>query len=280
MSEQTGEKVIFAILGVPMLICMLIFLWILSLLLTGIGTVRWELFTMSALRGGMLEMIVGTIYLLLGAAAVAGPIGVLAAIYLVEYAPSGGLARIIDQAINNLAGVPSIVIGLFGYTFFCRHLRLGVSLAAGWLTLALMMLPIVIRGSEEALRMVPASFREAALALGATRWKAISSTTLPAAAPGVVTSVILGMARVAGETAAILFTSCVLITRGLPKTPLEPVMALSYNLFVQIVALGAPAQKVFGIALILFMIVTSLSLSAILLRIYYRRRQSWLRMKG
>jgi len=142
------------------------------------------------------------------------------------------------------------------------------------------MLPIVIRGSEEALRMVPASFREAALALGATRWKAISSTTLPAAAPGVVTSVILGMARVAGETAAILFTSCVLITRGLPKTPFEPVMALSYNLFVQIVALGAPAQRVFGITLVLFMIVTSLSLSAILLRSYYRLRQPWLRMKG
>ena len=280
MSGQTGERVIFAILGAPMLICMLIFSWILSLLLTGIGSVRWELLTVSALQGGMFEMIVGTIYLLLGATAVAGPVGILAAIYLVEYAPSRGLTRIIDQAINNLAGVPSIVIGLFGYTFFCRHLRLGVSLTAGWLTLALMMLPIVIRGSEEALRMVPASFKEAALALGATRWKVISSTTLPAAAPGVVTSVILGIARVAGETAAILFTSCVLITRGLPKSPLEPVMALSYNLFVQIVALGTPAQKVFGIALVLFMIVTSLSLSAILLRIHYRRRQPWLRMKG
>ncbi len=279
MSGQTGERVIFAILGVPMLICMLIFSWILSLLLTGIGSVRWELLTVSALQGGMFEMIVGTIYLLLGATAIAGPVGLLAAIYLVEYAPSRGLTRIIDQAINNLAGVPSIVIGLFGYTFFCRHLRLGVSLTAGWLTLALMMLPIVIRGSEEALRMVPASFKEAALALGATRWKAISSTTLPAAAPGVVTSVILGIARVAGETAAILFTSCVLITRGLPRSPLEPVMALSYNLFVKIVALGTPAQKVFGVALVLFMIVTSLSLSAILLRIHYRKGQPWLMIR-
>jgi len=149
MSGQTGERVIFAILGAPMLICMLIFSWILSLLLTGIGTVRWELFTMSVFRGGMFEMIVGTIYLLLGAAGVAGPVGVLAAIYLVEYAPSGGPTRIIDQAINNLAGIPSIVIGLFGYTFFCRHLGLGVSLVAGWLTLALMMLPIVIRGPRK-----------------------------------------------------------------------------------------------------------------------------------
>lgn len=222
-------------------------------------------------------MIVGTIYLLLGAAGIAGPVGVLAAVYLVEYAPNGKLTSIIDQAINNLAGVPSIVIGLFGYTFFCRQLGLGVSLAAGWLTLALMMLPIIIRGSEEAIRMVPTSFKEAALALGTTKWKAISSTTLSAAAPGVVTSVILGIARAGGETAAILFTSCVLITRGLPKSPFEPVMALSYNLFVQIVALGAPAQKVFGTALVLFATVTSFALLAIVFRTYYRRKQPWLR---
>lgn len=277
MSSQTWEKIFFTILGVPMLICILMFLWILSLLLTGIGTVRWELFTMSVFQGGMFEMIVGTIYLLLGATMIAGPIGVLAAIYLVEYASNERLIRIIDQAINNLAGVPSIVIGLFGYTFFCRYLGLGVCLASGWLTLALMILPIIIRSSKEALRMVPSSFKEAALALGVTRWKAIKSIVLPAATPGIVTGVILGISRVAGETAAILFTSCVLITRGLPRTPLEPVMALSYNLFIQIFALGVPAQRVFGIALILFMIVISLSLFAILLRIYYRRRQPWLR---
>ena len=277
MKGRTKEKVIFFALGIPMGICLLAFLWIVAMLLTGIGTLNWRLLTTSALKGGMFEMIVGTIYLLLGAAAVAGPIGILAAVYLVEYAPTGRLTRIIDQAINNLAGVPSIVIGLFGYTFFCRQLGLGVSLAAGWLTLALMMLPIVIRGAEEAIRMVPATFKEAALALGTTKWKAISSTTLPAAAPGVVTSVILGIARVAGETAAILFTSCVLITRGLPKSPFEPVMALSYNLFIQIVALGAPAQKVFGIALVLFAIVAFMALFAIILRIHYRRKQPWLR---
>ena len=222
-------------------------------------------------------MIIGTMYLLLGAAGIAGPIGVLAAVYLVEYAPSGKLTRILDQSINNLAGVPSIVIGLFGYTFFCRQLSLGVSLAAGWLTLALMMLPIVIRGTEEAIKMVPASFKEAALALGATKWRALSSTTLSASLPGIVTSVILGMARVAGETAAILFTACVSVTRGLPRSPFEPVMALSYNLFVQIVALGAPAQRVFGIALVLFGIVVSLTIFAVVLRIHYRRKQPWLR---
>jgi phosphate transport system permease protein len=233
--------------------------------------------TTSALQGGIFEMIIGTIYLLLGAAGVAAPIGVLAAVYLVEYAPSGRITNIIDQAINNLAGVPSIVIGLFGYTFFSRQLGFGVSLAAGWLTLSLMMLPIVIRGTEEALKMVPPSFKEAALALGTTKWRALRSTSIPAAGPGIVTSVILGIARVAGETAAILFTSCVLVTRGLPKSPFEPVMALAYNLFVQIVALGEPAQQVFGIALVLFFIVAVFAIVAIILRTYYRRKQPWLR---
>lgn len=277
MTTKTKETIFFVALGVPTVICLLAFFWVLYLLSSGIGTLNWTLLTTSALKGGIFEMIVGTIYLLLGAAGVAGPIGVLAAVYLVEYAPSGRITRIIDQAINNLAGVPSIVIGLFGYTFFSRQLGLGVSLAAGWLTLSLMMLPIVIRGTEEALKMVPPSFKEAALALGTTKWRAISATSIPAAAPGIVTSVILGIARVAGETAAILFTSCVLITRGLPKSPFEPVMALAYNLFVQIVALGEPAQRVFGTALVLFLIVASFAIVAIILRTYYRRRQPWLR---
>jgi phosphate transport system permease protein len=277
VTAKTKETIFFVALGVPTVICLLAFFWILYLLSSGIGTLNWAMLTTSALQGGIFEMIMGTVYLLLGAAGIAGPIGVLAAVYLVEYAPSGRITHIIDQAINNLAGVPSIVIGLFGYTFFSRQLGLGVSLAAGWLTLSLMMLPIVIRGTEEALKMVPPSFKEAALALGTTKWRAISATSIPAAAPGIVTSVILGIARVAGETAAILFTSCVLITRGLPKSPFEPVMALAYNLFVQIVALGEPAQRVFGTALVLFLIVASFAIVAIILRTYYRRRQPWLR---
>ncbi len=277
MTAKTKETIFFVALGVPAVICLLAFFWILYILSSGIGTLNLAMLTTGALQGGLFEMIMGTIYLLLGAAGVAGPIGVLAAVYLVEYAPSGRITHIIDQAINNLAGVPSIVIGLFGYTFFSRQLGFGVSLAAGWLTLSLMMLPIVIRGTEEALKMVPPSFKEAALALGTTKWRAISATSIPAAAPGIVTSVILGIARVAGETAAILFTSCVLITRGLPKSPFEPVMALAYNLFVQIVALGEPAQRVFGTALVLFLIVAVFAIVAIILRTYYRRKQPWLR---
>ncbi|MEM3705997.1 MAG: phosphate ABC transporter permease PstA [Candidatus Bathyarchaeia archaeon] len=253
------------------------FLWLTSVLLTGIGTLRPELLTTSILQGGLFEMLVGTVYLLLGAVGVSGPIGVFAAIYLTEYAGHRKLMRVIDQAINNLAGMPSILIGLFGYTFFCRQLGFGISLAAGWLTLALMMLPIVIRGTEEAIKMVPDTFKEAALALGASKWETVKSITVPSAAPGIITSILLGMARVAGETAAILFTSCVLVTRGLPKSPFEPVMALAFNLFVKIVALGESPDKVFGIALILFLLVISFASIGIALRIHYRRRQPWLR---
>jgi len=271
VTETTKERVVFFALGVPMVMCLIVFFWIVAILSSGAGTLNFSMLTTSALQGGLFEMIVGTIYLLLGSAGIAGPIGVLAAVYLVEYAPSGKITRIIDQAINNLAGVPSIVIGLFGFAFFTTQLGLGRSLAAGWLTLSLMMLPIVIRGTEEALKLVPPSFQEASLALGTTKWRAITATTLPS------TSVILGIARVAGETAAILFTSCVLITRGLPKSPFEPVMALAYNMFVRIVAIGDPAESVFGIALVLFLIVAVFAIIAIVIRTYYRRRQPWLR---
>jgi phosphate transport system permease protein len=277
MKIQIKERVYFAALGLPTIICLFAFFGIAYTLSTGIGTLSWKFLTTSVLKGGIFEMIIGTIYLLLGSAGVSGIIGVFAAIYLVEYAPRGRFTRIIDQAINNLAGVPSIVIGLFGYTFFSRQLNLGISLASGWLTLTLLMLPIVIRGSEESIKMIPSSFKEAALALGMTKWKAISKTTIPAAAPGIVTSIILGVARVAGETAAILWTSCVIVTRGLPKSPFEPVMALSYNIYVKIVALGVRPQNVFGIAFVLFSIVISLALFAIIFRIRYRKKQPWLR---
>ncbi|MEM2930706.1 MAG: phosphate ABC transporter permease PstA [Thermoproteota archaeon] len=277
MMSKIKEKVFFTILGIPVLICLAALLWIVLALSTGISTLRWELLTTSVLQGGIFEMVVGTLYLLVGTVGVTTPIGVLAAIYLVEYSSRGRFTRVIDQAFNNMAGVPSIVVGLFGYTFFSRMLGLGISLAAGWLTLMLMMLPIIVRGTEEALKMVPNGFKEAALALGSSKWRAIRSVVIPAAAPGIITSVLLGMARVAGETAAILFTSCVLVTRGLPKSPLEPVMALAFNLFVKITVLGESPNRVFGIAIILFLIVVSIAVAAIAFRIYYRRKQPWLR---
>ena len=142
---------------------------------------------------------------------------------------------------------------------------------------ALMMLPIVIRGTEKALKLVSKEFQEASLALGTAKWRSITSTTLPSAAPAIVTSVVLGIDRVAEDSAAITFTSCVLITSGLSKSPFEPVIALAYNLFIRIVAVDAPADLVFGIALVLFLIVAVFAVIAIVIRTYYRRRQPWLR---
>ncbi|MFW6111177.1 MAG: phosphate ABC transporter permease PstA [Thermoproteota archaeon] len=271
------EKILFAALGVPVAICLLVFGGILFIMFTGLPTLSWKLLTTGVLQGGIFEMVIGTIYLFLGSAAISGPVGVFAAIYLEKYAPKTKITRVIDQSINNLAGVPSIIIGLFGFVFFSVQLGLNVSLAAGWLTLSLMMLPIVIRGSEEAIRMVPNSFENAAMALGTTKWKAITLTTLHAAAPGIITSVILGIARVAGETAAILLTASVALTRGLPSTPFKPVMALAFDIYIKIVARGEPPEEVFGVALVLFFIVASFALSAMILRTYYRRRQPWIR---
>lgn len=243
----------------------------------GSPSLSLKLFTSSVFEGGLFECIMGTIWMLLGTIAISGPIGVLAAIYLVEYAPrSSKIVRVVDQSINNLAGVPSIVIGLFGYTFFSYHLRLGISLLSGWLTLSLMTLPIIIRGSEEALRMIPYSFREAAIGLGATKWEAVRDNVLPVAAPGIATSIILAVARIAGEVAAILFTACVLTMRGLPDSILEPVMTLSYYLFVMLVTSPKfSISRAFATATVLLLVVIFLVVVATAIRTYYRRIWKW-----
>ncbi|HDM23674.1 phosphate ABC transporter permease PtsA [archaeon] len=243
----------------------------------GSPSLSLKLFTSSVFEGGLFECIMGTIWMLLGTIAISGPIGVLAAIYLVEYAPrSSKIVRVVDQSINNLAGVPSIVIGLFGYTFFSYHLKLGISLLSGWLTLSLMTLPIIIRGSEEALRMIPYSFREAAIGLGATKWEAVRDNVLPVAAPGIATSIILAVARIAGEVAAILFTACVLTMRGLPDSILEPVMTLSYYLFVMLVTSPKfSISKAFATATVLLLVVIFLVVVATAIRTYYRRIWKW-----
>lgn len=276
MRRSTKEKILFTAMGIPTVISVLVFALILRIISRGAGAIDWKFLTSSVLKGGVFEGIMGSLFLLSGATAMAAPIGVLAAAYLAEYARESTLIRVIDQAINNLAGVPSIVVGLFGYTFFSGLMGLGTSLLSGWLTLMLMMLPIVIRGSQEAIKMVPGYFEEAAVALGATKWRAIRDNVLPAAAPGIATSVILAIVRVAGETAAILFTSCVLVTRGLPTSPLKPVTALTYHLYVLITASPrATVDQIFGTALTLFSLVASLALVAMVLRIMYRRKWKW-----
>jgi len=272
--RRLDEKLIPVLLSTPVAVLILCLLWIVvSIGGEGIQALNWSLLTSSVLEGGIFESMVGTLYMLGGAVALATPLGVATAVYLVEYAAESRLNHLIIQAVNNLAGVPSIIFGLFGYAFFCRFLGLGVSLLSGWLTLVCMILPIIVSGSVEAISMVPTSFREAALALGAPKWRVVKDVVLPAAAPGLATSVILGVGRVAGETAAILFTSSVYLMRGLPSTVLEPVMTLTYHLFVLLVATpGGMTGKPFAMALLLLGLVVSLNVLAYIIRVYYRRR--------
>ena len=244
------------------------------LLSTGASALEPKFLLSSILEGGILEPIVGTLYLFAGATAIVAPVGTLAAVYAIEYSPKGKLSRLLDGALNNLAGVPSVVFGLFGFTLFCKILGLGVCLLSGWLTLACMMLPFMVRSVEEVLKMVPESVREASLALGATKWQTIRHVVLPAAAPGVMTGIVLSMARVAGETAAILFTACFYTMKGLPTSPLDPVLTLSYYLYVLVMYKPGylDPSEVFALALVLFALTIALTSAAFAIRAYYRRR--------
>ena len=268
------EKFIFISLSLPVALLILCFLWILaSIGVEGVKFLNWKFLTTSVIEGGIFESIIGTLYMLGGAVTIATPIGIATAIYLAEYARGSRIAHIIVQAVHNIAGIPSIIFGLFGYTFFCTFLGFGISLLSGWLTLACMILPIIISGSYEAISMVPISFKEAAIALGASKLRVIRDVVIPTAAPGIATSIILGVSRVAGETAAILFTSCVYLTSGLPSNPLQPVMSLTYHLFgILVTTPGDSLGDAFAMALVLLVIVTVLNALAYLMRIYYRRR--------
>ena len=249
----------------------------------GAGIISWDFLTQppthGMTRGGIFPMIVGTFLLAGLAIAMALPLGLMSAIYLVEYASSESrFVRWVNAAVYDLNGVPSIVFGLFGLAFFVMFLRLGVSLLSASLTLFLMILPIVIATSVEALRSVPNSFREGSMALGASKWQTTWKVVLPAAFPGVITGTILGVGSAAGTTAPILFTGAVFYMRGLPSCIFDPVMALPYHLFVMAtehpdIAAVRPIQ--FGTALVLLMLVLSMTLIAILIRHRHRKRKKW-----
>jgi phosphate transport system permease protein len=230
--------------------------------------------------GGILPMIFGTLALVSGAIGIAVPLGVLSAVYLNEYLKEGIFKSFIDQIIGNLAGVPSIVFGIFAFTFFSKQLNLGVSLISGWLVLGFMALPIIIKSTEEALKSIPLSFREASLALGANKWETITSVVLPAAAPGISTGMILGIGRIAGETAAILFAASVFYQSSLyPSNVFQPVMALTYHLYYE--ATSSPFAGInrpyeFGTALVLLGIVLLFSMVAIYIRNRgQKKRKGW-----
>ncbi len=226
-------------------------------------------------EGGILPCIVGTLCLSLGAILVALPIGVASAVYLNEYARPGRLLRAIRIGINNLAGVPSVVFGLFGLAFFVVWLKMGVSILAGSLTLGVLTLPVIIGSSEEAMRSVPDTYREASLGLGATKWQTIYRVVLPASLPGILTGAILGISRAAGETAPIMFTAAVFYTPSLPTSVFDEIMALPYHIYVLATAgteIEATRHLQYGTALVLIVLVLGLNLIAIIYRARLQRR--------
>jgi phosphate transport system permease protein len=281
MSRQTTQRIAFALItGVSAMVVLAILLILSIIFLQGIGAINWEFlsgFPRNGMKeGGILPAIVGTVLLTIGTAIVAVPIGVGAAIYLSEYAQDNALTRAIRIAIINLAGIPSVVFGLFGLGLFVLFLNFGQSIVAGSLTLGIMTLPIIISTAEEALRSVPQSFRVVSTSLGATRWQTIHRVVLIQALPGILTGVILGLERAAGETAPIMFTAAAFFLPRLPGSVLDQTMALPYHLFVISTQVpGMPIQIQYGTALVLLVFVLSMNLIATLIRRYYRRRRQW-----
>lgn len=246
----------------------------------GAPAISWEFITgfpSDGMRaGGILPAIVGTFYLTLGTAIFSVPLGIGAAIYLSEYSADNRWTRLIRLAIINLAGIPSVVYGLFGLGLFVLFLKFGISILAGSLTLSIMTLPVIISTSEEALRAVPQSFRVVSVSLGATRWQTIRRIVLPQALSGILTGVILGLERAAGETAPILFTVAAFFLPRLPNSPFDATMALPYHLFVISTQVpGMPIKIQYGTALVLLVFVLSMNLIATSIRSRARARRQW-----
>ncbi len=247
----------------------------------GWRAINWTFLTQpptdSMTKGGIFPCIVGTLSLSIGAMVVALPVGVASAVFLHEYAVQGRLLRVIRLGINNLAGVPSVVFGLFGLAFFVVYLKFGTSILSGALTLAALTLPVIIGASEEALKAVPNTYREASLALGGTKWQTIYRVVLPAALPGVLTGAILGISRAAGETAPIMFTAAVFFSPELPSSLFDEIMALPYHIYVLATAgteIEATRPLQYGTALVLITLVLGMNLLAILYRSRLRRRRA------
>jgi phosphate transport system permease protein len=246
----------------------------------GAGSLSWEFLSQSPrngmTEGGILPAIVGTALVTLVTAVFAIPMGVAGAVYLSEYARDNAFTQVIRASIRNLAGVPSIIYGLFGVAIFVEGMHLGTSILASGLTLGLLTLPYIITTTEEALKTVPRSYREGSLALGATRWETIQRVVLPGAMPGIVTGSILGLSRAAGETAPILFTGATFYLRYLPSSPSDEFMALPYHLFIlstQHHAIEEVRPLAYGTALVLIGLVFVLNIIAFIIRYRYRQKR-------
>jgi len=280
-AARTREKVAFVILaGATLLVVLPIILTIFYIVKNGIGAISWE-FVFQSPRNGMKEggifpAIVGTVLLMVGTIIFALPLGVLSAIYLVEYAKDNTFTRLIKLSVVNLSGIPSIVYGLFGFTLFVMLLKLGTSILAGSLTLAIMSLPVIITASKEAIEAVPYSFREISLSLGATRWQTVRHCVLPYAIPGILTGTVLSLSRAAGETAPILFTVAAFYLPRLPHSVFDQVMALPYHLYVISTQVPNMPMKIsFATGFVLIVLVFLMNLVSIVLRTHFRKKKQW-----
>lgn len=281
MSRQQSEKIAFAVITatatmvvVPVLLVIVFVIW------NGAGMLSWEFLTTAPTKGmkegGIFPALLGTVFLTFGTAISAMPLAIGAAIYLAEYAEDNQVTRLVRLAIINLAGIPSIVYGLFGLGAFVLFLNFGTSIIAGSLTLGLMTLPVVISTAEEAILSVPREFRVVSLSLGATRWQTIRHQVLPNALPGIITGIILGLGRAAGETAPILFTVAAFYLPRLPGSIFDQTMALPYHLYVISTQVpGMPERIQYGTALVLLLFVLSLTFVATIIRTSMRRRREW-----
>jgi len=281
MSRKLRQQLGFTLLSLSTIVVVLpILLLVGYILVQGAPAISWEFVTglpRDGMRaGGVWPAVVGTLLLTMGTAIFAVPVGVAVAIYLAEYARDTFFTRLIRLAIINLAGVPSVVYGLFGLGLFVIFLRFGTSILAGSLTLAIMTLPVIISTSEEALRTVPQSFRIVSLSLGTTQWQTIRRVILPQALPGVLTGIILGLERAAGETAPILFTVAAFFLPRLPNSIFDQTMALPYHLFVISTQVpGMPVRIQYGTALVLLTFVLSMNVLAAVTRSRFRRKRQW-----
>lgn len=280
-AAKVRQNIAFFVLAViTLLIVIPILLTIFYIVKNGITAISWEFITQSPRNGmkegGIFPAIVGTIVLVIGTMLLSLPLGVLSAIYLVEYAKDNFFTRMVKLSVVNLSGIPSIVYGLFGFTLFVLLMKLGTSILAGSLTLAIMSLPVIITSTKEALESVPFSFREISLSLGATKWQTIRYCVLPYAIPGILTGAVLSLSRAAGETAPILFTVAAFYLPRLPRSVFDQVMALPYHLYVISTQVpNMPMKRSFATGFVLIALVFLMNLVSIILRAHYRKKKIW-----
>ena len=278
-TRQLSQRAAFRLIIVATIIVVIpVLVIVLQIILNGASAISWDFLTQAPSQagkaGGILPAIVGTFYLMLGTIVFALPLGVMAGIYLTEYARENWLTRLINLAILNLAGVPSIVYGLFGLGIFVLLFHFGMSLLSASLTLACQALAMTVTTSREAILAVPREYKEGSLAIGATRWQTIRHLVLPQALPGIITGAVLAMSRAAGETAPILVVGAAFLIPGLPQSPFDQFMALPYHLYTVAAHVpGMPKSTVWGVALVLLVVVLSFNILATIIRLRTRQRR-------